>query len=1342
MDTSDDHISRVSHPGSSWKMPPVNSSRIHTGWRGGIGVWLILSLAWFSHVLGGSLPALSAAGPPPPATTGVPRSPLPASDLPPNGHPSIRTYTDKDGLPQNAIMGLVIDAKGYLWAGSQDGAAYYNGVTWKVVNLPNRTASNYVRAMAVAPDASIWFGTLGGGVSQLKDGIWTTYTVENGTLSSNRIRSLAIAPKANGGYAVWVGSYDKGIMRFDQGQWTQFTAKDCPALKQVIGSLVVSQDSTGQSVIWAGTYGSGLVRFDGKTWQIFDSTNSGLSNNKIHSLLETRTPTGNRVMWIGTLGGGLVRWDGANWTSFTPQNSPLKADEITSIIEIQGQSGESILWVSTYGGGISRFENGQWTTFTTENSALPDNNVVCLQNTLLPRHSRMIWVGTNGSGIVRLDDSAWISYDGLNSGLRNKKIVSLLEIQNPDGHRAYWFGSDGGGVTRFANGEWTTFDTSNSGLPNNVVYCLAESHLIKNQPMILAATYGGGLARFDGQQWTALNVTNSGLPSNIVNQFIEVAGPDGEPELWVGTSAGLAHYAHEKWTVYNEENSGIPTNFVYSVRQTRTPDGTTTIWVGTSGAGLGAFSNGKWTRYTTSNSQLPNNAVLSLAATTEPDGRMFLWAGTQGGGATRIDLLNPSAEWLILSDSSDPVRLPSNVIHKILQDQPHRLFLFTNKGIARLTWQVSTAENPTGYSLYTYTTEDGIPASLSTAVMIDRSGRIWAGTSSGAAYLDLNREIQDRSPKPLTIERFTANGLDLPFTDSELTLHHDQNNLAFEFALLCYLHEDDVRFQVQLEGYDSAPTGWIHDRKVTYTNLGAGRYTFKVTGRDVFGNITPPTTLKILIRPAPWLTWWAFLGYFLLIGGTGIGLYQWRVSILRKRQEERLRDLLQLLESTRVINSNLDLNTVLQSIAEEAARMVKGEPGGIGLVTGQEVEYRHLWNRKSWEITAITMTVDEACSGLVAHKAQPLIVNDLSEIPEEYRSKLRLDKFKVCGLLEVPIVSRLGKVVGILNIRRPAGRPPFTQADAQLITSLANQAAVAIENAELYGVLEEKNLFISESMKELEVHYRREQEVTRTLQQLNVMKNNFMNVTAHEMRTPITVLNGLLEALLDNLFGPVPPEQYKNLQTCHRMVDRMASTIEKVQAMLKITQGEVHPQPIRMNISALLESILTEVQEAVKFRNLNFMLECPTSLELEADPRMIRISLYNLIQNAIKFTHDGGQIQIKAGILDDQIQIAVEDTGIGLDPEVLKSVFDWFYAGPDASTHRSGKFEFSARGLGLGLAIVKSYVEAHQGKVWVESDGSGQGSVFYLSFPLPVIHETQTGTFERVTTTNPRVSSE
>lgn len=98
------------------------------------------------------------------------------------GRPATRIYTDKDGLPHTAIMCMEFDKKGYLWVGTQDGAAYYNGNHWDVVNLPNRATSNFVRAILVSADGSICFGTLGGGVLRLKDGNWTVYEKTPGQL--------------------------------------------------------------------------------------------------------------------------------------------------------------------------------------------------------------------------------------------------------------------------------------------------------------------------------------------------------------------------------------------------------------------------------------------------------------------------------------------------------------------------------------------------------------------------------------------------------------------------------------------------------------------------------------------------------------------------------------------------------------------------------------------------------------------------------------------------------------------------------------------------------------------------------------------------------------------------------------------------------------------------------------------------------------------------------------------------------------------------------------------------------------------------------------------------------
>src|SRR5690349_10205878 len=127
------------------------------------------------------------------AVSSAGRQPTPAAspDFDPAhlGRLAFTHFTDHDGLPQNAIQSMAFDHKGYLWAGTQDGAAVYNGRAWTVVNMPNRTASNFIRSILVASDDSIWFGRQEGGVSRLKDGNWASFD-EKSALPDKRVNAL------------------------------------------------------------------------------------------------------------------------------------------------------------------------------------------------------------------------------------------------------------------------------------------------------------------------------------------------------------------------------------------------------------------------------------------------------------------------------------------------------------------------------------------------------------------------------------------------------------------------------------------------------------------------------------------------------------------------------------------------------------------------------------------------------------------------------------------------------------------------------------------------------------------------------------------------------------------------------------------------------------------------------------------------------------------------------------------------------------------------------------------------------------------------------------------------
>src|SRR4051812_37867389 len=127
--------------------------------------------------------------------------------------PAVRVYNDRDGLPQNGVASVAFDARGSLWAGTEDGAAVYDGRVWRAVDMPNRTRSNWVRTMLATTDGSLWFGTRGGGLARLEDGGWRVYDTASG-LPNNQIHALVETRGADGRPVLWVGT-EGGLARFD-----------------------------------------------------------------------------------------------------------------------------------------------------------------------------------------------------------------------------------------------------------------------------------------------------------------------------------------------------------------------------------------------------------------------------------------------------------------------------------------------------------------------------------------------------------------------------------------------------------------------------------------------------------------------------------------------------------------------------------------------------------------------------------------------------------------------------------------------------------------------------------------------------------------------------------------------------------------------------------------------------------------------------------------------------------------------------------------------------------------------------------------------------------------------
>lgn len=1267
-----------------------------------------------------------------PPTSSPPVVTQPSPDLEDAGTFVFRSFTDRDGLPQNTVTSLAFDARGYLWVGTQDGAAFYNDRTWTVVNLPTRNLSNYIYTILCAQDGALWFGTNGGGLLRLKDDQWQQYQAQEGKLPGNEIRCLLESIAPDGKQSIWVGTSNQGLAKLENNTWTCYTTKNSGLPHDRITSLFQTTDPDGKQSLWVGTVG-GLGCLKENQWTTFTTKNSGLPKDGIFCITQTLTPDGKRTLWAGTAGGGLARLDQEQWTVYDTSNSGLPNNIVRTLLPIQEPDGSTTLWIGTYGGGIVRFARGQWQVFNHKTSGLLNDGIWTIGRSPGPLGATTLWIGML-SGLARLKVDQWKVYQPSAEQTQHVPVMSLLESIT-ENRRSLWVGSAGGGLSKLENGQWVTYDTQNSGLPNNRVLDLLETKGTDGSASLWIATNGGGLATLKNGQWTVYNTKNSGIPHDLVWSLQPTRTGDGKQALWVATyGGGIALFDETgKWTVWDTTNSKIPNNLVMCLYLSREADGSETLWAGTDGGGLGCFRNGQWTTFHSTNSMLPNNVVMSVEETEGPGGSRQMWVGTAGGGAVRFDPAHPTAPWLHLTDTSNPP-LPNTTVNQICLDAQKRVYLFTNKGISRLTPRSPTTDNPAAFELFTYTTEDGLPSMECNlgASLVDSRGNIWAGTVEGTVMLSPAKSQADRVRKPLHLERILINGQE--WRRSEIsrvqspTLSYDENNLVFEYSLLSYVHEDATTYQVQLLGFDDAPSPWKKDFKKEYTRLPAGSYEFRVWGRDYAGNITEGPQLRFRIQPAPWLTWWAFLVYIGIGASAMYGMYEWRVQQLFRRQQERLAHLRQLqdqrvstlrqlLESIRVINSELDFSTVLKKIAEEGAQLVEGEPGGIGLIEKETVVFRPVWINHQWHEEPLIVQFGEGIAGKAAQKGQTVIVNDASTFPEaDVRERLARDG--IFGLMNVPIFSRTGKIVGILDVRRPKDRAAFTESDRRIAESFAHQAAIVIEKAALYSELEEKNLMIVESMRELQRLYQQEQEVSRSLQELDQMKNNFLIVTSHELRTPLTVISGYTEILLDEFFGQLTDKQRQSLKTCREMTSRMTDSLNNILEMLRISEGYIILNPGEHDLAQIIRNIIRELQGFAHLRNQRLLAEVPPTMVLTIDAEKIELLLLNLIQNAIKFTHDHGEINVRLRQEAGEIHIVVEDSGIGIDPGEVDRIFDKFYTSNDPSTHMSGRYEFSARGTGLGLSIAKSYAEAHGGRIWAESTGKGRGSRFHVTLPL------------------------
>jgi signal transduction histidine kinase len=251
------------------------------------------------------------------------------------------------------------------------------------------------------------------------------------------------------------------------------------------------------------------------------------------------------------------------------------------------------------------------------------------------------------------------------------------------------------------------------------------------------------------------------------------------------------------------------------------------------------------------------------------------------------------------------------------------------------------------------------------------------------------------------------------------------------------------------------------------------------------------------------------------------------------------------------------------------------------------------------------------------------------------------------------------------------------------------------------------------------------QRANQILINIDKTKTNFIQISAHELRTPLTLIMGYSQML--EMDTKDKPELQSLAQGILEGSERMTDIVDSMLDVSRIDSNTLFLRKTGLQISLVIKKVNKGFEKAFKERNIQMTVDSLDNLPLiPADPDMLQKVFNHIIMNAIKFTPDGGKIHVSGKYLNGseppQIEIAIRDTGIGIEPALQKLVFEKFNQTGDVLLHSSSKTKFKGGGPGLGLAIARGIVEAHGGRIWVESDGYNEdtnpGSTFFVSLPV------------------------
>jgi signal transduction histidine kinase/ligand-binding sensor domain-containing protein/DNA-binding response OmpR family regulator len=810
----------------------------------------------------------------------------------------LKNISTTDGLSQSSVIAIHQDRFGQMWFGTRDGLNKYDGSRFTIFRneVADKSSISNNDILAIEEDDSglIWVGTYNG--LNCYDPVKNTFTRYLHTKTNHTISGNAVWSIKEIGDEMWFGT-SKGLTIYNK-KTKQFTSTfhsdtDNTTLPS---NNILSILKTKKGQIWIGTT-KGLcvltMRKNGK----FYFKNYPLNNKDLLTVPAIAEDRFNNI-WVGTKNKGLLKFNPATnqFISFLPD---AKYRELNTDIRALTFDNQGSLWIGAYDGIYILGEDKSIQKINNSNNS---NGIDKVKSVFLDKKGS-VWIGCYYKG-VNIWDVSNVNFSNYNQN--SKKIPMSFDVVSSiiaDKNQNIYFGTEGGGITIYnKTTEAVSYINSKSGqtIKNDIKsMCLAQDHIL------WIGTFSKGISAYNT---VSKRIEDDRISSELNNLLVDTGvysiKTEGNGILWIGTfSKGLIRYNTISKTFQIIGNDSAKPNFLTNnIIRSLLADKQKRLWIGTqNGLNLIELQNFQPDKYVIKHfffdaSALAGDDILTLFQ----DSQNKIWVGTKAKGlhyfdGKKFNRINLKVGNTVITS-----------IHSILEDDDKNLWISTNQGIIKYS--------TTRKTVVIYDQKDGLASNEfndNAALKLD-ANKFYFGSPSGATYFDARKiSLNQYTPQVLITDLKIKNETIHPKDSTAIleksigytktiTLDYDKANFSINFAIPNYIRSKNNQYSYRLTGLEN---NWTitKNTEAIYAIQNPGTYVFEVRGANNDGvwNLVP-TTLTVVVKPAPWRSIWAFLLYGIIIG---LGLYG-LIWIIKSKARLKQKLELEYLETKRIEENN------------------------------------------------------------------------------------------------------------------------------------------------------------------------------------------------------------------------------------------------------------------------------------------------------------------------------------------------------------------------------------------------------------------------------------------------------